>query len=494
MGCALDAAARGYEVLLIERGDFGSGTSSRSTKIIHGGIRYLRSFDWSLIRESLEERSRLQELAPHAVRVREFVVPFYSLADSVAYGAGVRLYQRLAPASQLGPFAGVENLSRVDIVDAFPALARRNLRGGVLYRDGQFDDVRLLISIAKSAAELGATILNYCALEEFLYDGQGAVRGARVREVESGAEFEIHARVIINAAGPFSDQVRSLAGDATTRLLPSQGIHLVFGSSVFPATKALVIPKTLDKRVMFLIPWHDVLLVGTTDHTVGRIEADPRPRKFEVNEILSAIAPYLEHIPDRSEIRASFAGLRPLAALGQSGPSHVVSRDFVLDETRGRLLSVRGGKWTTYRKMAMAAVGRAAEIAELPAVACMTATLALHGSSAPHYTGRFEGYGSDASAVEDLESASPNCSTRLVDSRPETVGQVVYAVRNEMARTVEDVLARRLRTLFLDRAAALAQAPHVAKIIATELGRDRAWEEAQLRLVDNAAPAIEKFL
>ncbi len=433
-GIALDAAARGYEVLLVERGDFGQGTSSRSTKLVHGGVRYLEQGNISLVMEALKERGRLRRNAPQFVTELAFVVPNYDWWEAPFYGLGLKLYDLLA--GRYG-FGGSNLLSRAETLARIPTLRTDGLRGGVVYHDGQFDDARLLIHIVLTAVERGATVLNYVAATGFLRSSDGLVDGITARDAETGETFRCAGRVVVNAAGPFCDEVRRLAEPGAVALIaPSQGIHLVFDRRFLPGEAAIMVPHTSDGRVMFAIPWLGKTLVGTTDTPIPEAVAEPVAREEEIAFLLGTAGRYLAHAPSREDIRSVFVGIRPLVRSGAATNTAALSRDHTIHIDQNGLLTITGGKWTTYRRMAEDCVDQAATLARLPERDCPTVDLAI-----------------------------------TADTGDDPVRQ--------MARTVEDVLARRRRTLHLDARAAMTEAPAVAAQLARQLGRPPGWAAAQ---------------
>jgi glycerol-3-phosphate dehydrogenase len=480
MGCAVDAASRGYHVALLERHDFGKGTSSRSTKLVHGGVRYLEQGNISLVMEALQERGILRENAPHLVSDLAFVVPNYEWWEAPFYGIGLRLYDLLA--GKYG-FGVSRNLSREETLSRLPNLRTDGLRGGVVYYDGQFDDSRLLIHLAMTAAEQGAAIVNYCPAIALTADSAGIVNVVRACDLESGDEFDLHAKVVINATGPFSDGVRKLADPAAPPMVvPSQGIHLVFDGSFLAADAAIMVPHTPDGRVMFAIPWHGHTLVGTTDTAIQDVSEEPRPFDEEVQFVLDTAGAYLTHRPRREDILSAWAGIRPLVKSAGAGSTASLSRDHSIHIDRNGLLTIAGGKWTTYRHMAEDCVNQAALLASLEERECGTRRLRVHGyhQNADRF-GHLDVYGSDAVAIQDMLRTHPDRAAQLHPDLPYVEAEVIWAARWEMARTVEDVLARRTRALLLNAKAALAMAPRVAELLAAELSRDSSWREAQLR-------------
>ncbi len=487
VGVAIDAAARGYDVLLLEQSDFGKGTSSRSTKLAHGGVRYLEQGNIGLVMEALKERGLLLQNAPHIVHDRAFVVPNYDWWEAPFYGLGLKLYELLA--GKYG-FGASRILSREETLEHLPTLKTEGLRGGAVYYDGQFDDARLLIHMVATAFEQGATLLNYVEVTGLTKDAQGFVDGVSARDVETGNEFRAAAKVVVNATGAFSDLLRFQAEPGATPLIaPSQGIHLVFDASFLRGESAVMVPHTSDGRVLFAIPWHGHTLVGTTDTPIAAAALEPVAMDEEIEFILATAGQYLTKAPTRNDVLSVFAGIRPLvrtstrstgAASGASR-SAALARDHVIHIDRSGLVTICGGKWTTYRHMAEDCVDQAATLAQLPDKPCTTQSLRIHGfHDAATQFGSLGVYGSDAYEIRKLIEANPGLSEPLHAALPYVKGEVVWAARHEMARTVEDTLARRTRALFLNARAALAMAPAVADLMAAELGWDEATRTKQL--------------
>jgi glycerol-3-phosphate dehydrogenase len=484
---AVDAASRGYAVLLLEGSDFGKGTSSRSTKLVHGGVRYLEKGDVPLVLEALRERGIMRRNAPHLVADLAFVVPNYAWWEGPFYGVGLRLYNLLA--GKYG-FGKSRNLSKEQTLAFLPTIRTDGLRGGVVYYDGQFDDARFLVSLLQTAVEQRATVLNYAPVTGFTRSPDGFVDGVVARDVETGVELRPRARVVINATGAFVDGVRRLADERVQPLVqPSQGIHLVFDRSFLPGDTAIMVPHTSDGRVMFAIPWHDHTLIGTTDTPIDAPSLEPRPLETEIEFILQTAGLYLRKPPRRSDILSMFAGIRPLVRAGEGATNTAaLSRDHTIRVDDCGLLTITGGKWTTYRHMAEDCVNHAALLAGLEETACVTRQLNIHGYL-PHAEkyGALAVYGSDAPAVEDLARSDRTLAEQLHPELPYVAAQVVWAVRHEYARTLDDVLSRRLRATFLNVHAAIAMAPRVASLMAQELGVAPAWERDQLQAFGDIA-------
>ncbi len=479
LGVAVDAAARGYRTVLLEQSDFAKGTSSRSTKLIHGGVRYLRQGNVSLVLEALRERGILRRNAPHLVHDVPFVVPSYDWWESPFYGVGLRLYDLLAGKEGFGES---RLLSKAETLERLPTIETAGLRGGVLYYDGQFDDARLAICLAMTAADLGAAVLNHMAVTGLVKE-DGIVRGVEARDVETGGDRTMRAKVVVNATGAWADSVRRLDDQAAASLIrPSQGVHIVLDRRFHPGDAAIMVPHTDDGRVLFAIPWHQRVVVGTTDTPIAEVTLEPRPLREELEFLLVHAARYLREDPRPEDVLSTFAGIRPLVGNPAEERSAAISRDHTLLISDSGLVTIAGGKWTTYRKMAQDTVDHAAVLAELPERSCPTESLRLHGwDDGSERWGSLAGYGTDAAAIEALARSSRSLGAPLHPRLPYLGAEVVWASREEMARTVEDVLARRTRALLLDARASIEAAPRVAEILAAELGRDAPWREDQVR-------------
>ncbi len=476
LGTAVEAASRGYRTLLLEQSDFAKGTSSRSTKLVHGGVRYLQQGNVSLVLEALRERGLLIRNAPHLVRNLSFVVPNYDWWEGPFYGVGLKIYDMLAGRMGLGPS---RFLSREETLQLLPTVEPAGLRGGVIYHDAQFDDARLAIALARTLLDLGGVPLNHFRVTGLLKLG-GLVRGVAARDEETGAEREIHARVVINATGVFADDLRRMDDPVGEPLLaPSQGVHLVLDRSFLPGDSAVMVPHTDDGRVLFAVPWHGRVVVGTTDTPVQERSLEPRPLPQEVDFLLTHAARYLTRDPAPSDVLSCFAGLRPLVRGGEGAKTASLARDHTLLIGPSGLVTITGGKWTTYRKMGEDTVTQAALVAGLPEFPSGTAELQLHGWTPEEMT-QWGVYGSDAPALNQLAEERPEWGELLHPRLPYRVCEVVWGVRHEMARTVEDVLARRTRALLLDARASAEAAPAVARLMAAELGRDPEWERRQV--------------
>jgi glycerol-3-phosphate dehydrogenase len=479
LGAAVEAASRGYRTLLVERSDFAKGTSSRSTKLVHGGVRYLEQRNITLVLDALRERGHMLRNAPHLCHDRTFVVPAYSYFTLPYYGLGLKLYDRLSGRFSLGPS---KLLSRRETIDHLPGVVSEGLRGGVLYHDGQFDDSRYAIALLRTFQDLGGTAINYLKATRILQPNQ-KVTGIQAEDAESNAHFEIHAKVVLNATGVFVEDILEMDGEPRGGLLAiSQGTHFVLPGTFLPGHSALMVPKTADGRVLFAIPWHGSTVIGTTDEPVPGPSIEPHSMAKERTFLLDHIERYFGHRPAPEEILSVWSGLRPLVRKG-GGKTSALSRDHTILVSPSGLITVTGGKWTTYRRMGQDAIDRAATVAALPKVASRTPNLRLHGwSDDPAATPESDRvYGTDLAQLQALSAEFPALDELLDPRLPYRRREVVWAARHEMARTVEDVLARRTRALFLDARAAIAAAPAVSHLLARELGRTEAWREADLQ-------------
>ncbi len=473
LGIAVDAASRGYRTLLLEQSDFAKGTSSRSTKLAHGGVRYLKQGNVGLVIEALKERGLLCQNAPHLVSHLPFLVPNYHWWEGPFYGIGLKVYDFLA--GKLGIEKSI-HLSREQVLQKLPTIEPKDLYGGVIYYDGQFDDARLAITLAQTAADQGACVLNYMKVIELIKEGK-LIKGVIAQDLESKEEVEIFAKAIINATGVFSDSIRKLDNQQDSNIIaPSQGVHLVLDKSFLASDTAIMIPHTDDGRVLFFVPWLNHVLLGTTDTPIKKISLEPKPLQEEVEFLLKYAKRYLTKDPTASEVLSAFAGLRPLVKVGSAKNTAKLSRDHVIYVSESGLITIAGGKWTTYRKMAEDAVKKAILVAHLKEAPCKTENLPLHGHAEPQED-PLSTYGSDAPKIKQI----PDWDKPLHPRLPYNTANVIWAVHEEMARTLEDVLARRTRALFLNAAASIEIAPAAAKIMAREMGKDASWEKEEIR-------------
>ncbi|MSR44938.1 MAG: glycerol-3-phosphate dehydrogenase/oxidase [Phycisphaerales bacterium] len=482
LGVAVDAASRGYSTCLVEAYDFAKGTSSRSTKLVHGGVRYLEQLDIALVMEALHERGLMHQNAPHLVHDLAFLVPRYTWWEGPFYGAGLKLYDLLAGKRNLAPS---RFLSMDETIAAIPNVARDGLLGSVEYHDGQFDDARMALALARTAADLGAVVLNQVRVTALLKNSQDTVCGVMATDNESGRSIEIRARVVVNACGIFSDEIRLLDDGTTPRMIePAQGVHLVFDRAMQPSDRAIMVPHTDDGRVLFVIPWHERIIVGTTDTPMKQAVIEPRALPEEIDFILRNAGRYLQRDPTRADVRAIYAGMRPLVHEGGiDAKSKSISRSHKVVVSASGMVSIMGGKWTTYRRMAQDTMDRVIDVGQLDRRSCATESLRVHGwlardDSATPTEDWLRVYGSDAPEVRAVCGERAQWSDPMHERLPYPRGVAAYAVRHEMARSTEDVLARRTRALLLDAAAASEVASSVATIVAQELGKDSAWAAA----------------
>ena len=478
LGIALDATLRGYKTLLAEQADFAKGTSSRSTKLVHGGVRYLAQGDIKLVREASIERGLLHRNAPHLVKDQTFIVPVYSLWSRLKYTIGLKLYDKISGKLSLGPS---EFISRKETMEKLPGVRSKGLKGGVLYYDGQFDDARLAINLAQTIIENGSEAINYMKVTGLLKNEEGQVNGAMLSDTETNNSFPVKAKAVVNATGVFVDDILQMDKPGVEKSIRvSQGVHVVLDRSFFPSGHALMIPETSDGRVLFCVPWHGKVVVGTTDTPVEHASLEPVALEQEISFILETAGAYLTVKPARKDVLSVFAGLRPLAApQGGSQKTKEISRSHKIIVSASKLFTILGGKWTTYRKMGEDMMDRVEKELHWPQKESATATFPVHGHTAgTDWDDPFYFYGSDEEAVKMqlTESAYGWLSEDLRIHGQ----QVIWAIRYEMARTVEDVLSRRARALLVDARESRRIALQVAVIMAAELGKGNEWIEAQV--------------
>ena len=482
LGLAVDSATRGFQTLLLEGSDFAKGTSSRSTKLVHGGVRYLEQGDIPLVLEALRERGLLHLNAPHLVHHLSFIIPRYQWWEGPFFGVGLKVYDALAGKLNLAPS---HLLSREETVEHIPNIERENLLGGVEYFDGQFDDARLAVTLARTALHNGACVLNYMNVTG-LIKTDGLVSGVTYSDAETGITHTARGSVVINATGIFSDGIRHLDDATAPRAVqPSQGVHLVLDRSFLRGDSAVMVPHTDDGRVLFVIPWHGKVLVGTTDTPMETPEIEPRALREEIGFILRNAARYLARDPAEKDILSVFAGQRPLVrAPGKDGSAtKTISRSHEILVSDSGLVTIVGGKWTTYRRMAEETMDKAITLAGLEDRACVTDHLQLFGWRSPNAVALPEWlavYGSESVELEALIAEDPSLATLMHPRLPYPMAAVVWGARHELARTLEDILSRRTRSLLLDARAAIDAAPAVAILLAKELGRDGDWAARQV--------------
>ena len=479
LGVALDALSRELRVLLLEKADFAKGTSSRSTKLVHGGVRYLAQGEVGLVFEALKERGRLLKNAPHLTENQPFVIPLYTLFDRLKYGIGLKIYDWMAGGLRLGKsrFISPEETHR-----RLPKIRMEKLRGGIVYHDGQFDDARLALMLARTCDDMGGCMLNYAKVTELSKDASGRINGLRFRDLIGKKNYRVKAKTVVNATGVFADKIlRMDQPDAPKMIQPSQGVHLVLEGSFLGGSDALMIPETSDGRVLFAVPWQGKLVVGTTDTLRKKPKMEPQPLSSEIAFILETAGQYLEKAPRREDVLSVFAGLRPLAAPKEgSTKTKEISRSHKVIVSDSQLITITGGKWTTFRKMGEDTVDAHYKMHGINPVESKSAGRRLHGYQEFPEAGPLQLYGSDAATIRKLQESHPEWAQPIHPDYPYTGAEVVWAVREEMAQTVEDFLSRRCRILLLDAKAALHMAPKVAGLMAAELGKDADWIMSEL--------------
>ncbi len=465
LGAALDSATRGYKTLLLEQYDFGKGTSSRSTKLVHGGVRYLQQGNIKLVREALRERGYLLQNAPHLTSTQPFIVPVFSLWEKFYYSTGLRIYDLLSGKLSLGK---TQVLGRKKTLAHLPALNPEKLSGGVLYYDGQFDDARLCTDLAVTASENGALLLNYTTVTGLLKT-TNRISGLVCIDQLTNEQYTIQAKSVINATGVFTDAILRMDDAQKHEMVsPSQGIHLVVDASFFPGSDAMMIPKTDDGRVLFAVPWHNKVVLGTTDTPVSEILAEPRPLEEEIDFIIHHFNRYTTQTITRKDVKAIFAGLRPLVKTKSAGKTSLLARDHTLVISNSGLVTITGGKWTTYRRMAEDAVDNAVFIAKLEKRECLTKNMRIGDEQKRQ------------ERINAIVKEEPMLAENIHPSFPYRMADAVCACRFEMAKTLEDILARRTRILFLDAAAAIEVAAKLASLMKQELNHSSEWEKQQV--------------
>jgi glycerol-3-phosphate dehydrogenase len=479
LGIAFDAATRGYKTLLLEQSDFSKGTSSRSTKLVHGGVRYLAQGDILLVTEALHERGIMMKNAPHITANQEFVIPLYSLRDVLLYYVGLKFYDILAGRLSMGKsyFIG-----RTDALSRLPLLKPEGLRGGIVYHDGQFDDSRMAVTLAEGCAGSGGTVLNYFRVNSLLKSEKKKITGVLAKDLVSGKEYIFNGRLVINATGVFADEIHRMDDPSSKPTIrPSQGVHIVLDYSFLRSSSAVMIPKTDDGRVLFAIPWYGKVVVGTTDTPLDTVGLEPKALDEEISFILKTAGSYLTKAPKREDVLCIFAGLRPLAANPDNpAATKEVSRRHKITLSHSGLLSIIGGKWTSYRRMAEETIDKAIKAGLLENRKCHTRNLKFYGNGMIVKSERLKIYGTGAVEIEKMIEDQPSLGVPLSPKLPYTAAEIIWICRKEMPQTIEDVLARRTRALFLDARASVEIAPGVARLMAKEFGFDRSWQDKQL--------------
>lgn len=479
LGVAVDAASRGYKILLVEQFDFAKGTSGNSTKLIHGGVRYMAQGNIKLVRESLKERGILLKNAPHLCHELPFIIPAFHLWEKWFYYTGLKLYNFLSGKRRLGK---PRMLSKKETTELLPAINAAKLSGAVLYHDGQFDDSRLALTLALTAVDHGAAVINYCSLVS-ITKTHGRISAVTIRDSISNKEHHVTCKAVINATGVFTDRIMQMDNSSHQAIIKaSQGAHLVVDAKFFPGNHAMLIPKTDDGRVLFAVPWNGKVLFGTTDSPVNEIKTTPVPLPEEIDYILEHINRYLTTGIGRRDVKTVFAGLRPLIDIKGKKTTSLLPRDFTTVVSSSGLITITGGKWTTYRAMGKNAVDNAVFVAKLPKKQQDTASLKLHGyRNQINKKEPLRVYGSDADAIRQMILEDPGLNKPIHPAFTYTAAEVIWAVRAEMAVTLEDVLSRRTRALILDAQSAIEAAPFVASLMAKEMNRSAEWQEEQIK-------------
>lgn len=490
LGVALSALGKGLSVLLVDKSDFAKGTTSRSTKLLHGGVRYLAQGHIGLVFEALRERGIIMSSAPHIASRQAFVIPIYTYYDLLKFGIGLKVYDVMAGKLRIGKSSW---LSAESTVLHLPNINQNKLKGGILYYDGQFDDARLAINIAQTCDALGGCMLNYVKVIKLIKDDEGVINGAALKDQFSKEHYSIKAKSVVNATGVFADKILQMdVPDAKRSILPSQGAHLVLDREFLQGNDAFMIPETSDGRVLFGIPWKGKLLVGTTDTIRKQPKLEPRALEKEINFILNTCKQYLNKAPERKDVLSVFAGLRPLAAPSEEGAkTKEVSRSHKVAISDSKLVSIVGGKWTTFRKMGDDTVFALAKLHGWKLKENKDKEMPVFGAMKMDQGEHWGQYGTEAVKIKALIAANAELGALLHSHYPYTAAEVVWAVREEMAVKVEDVLARRLRILFLDASAAIEMAPKVAAIMRKSLKKSEAWEAKQ---ISNFTTLAEKYL
>lgn len=480
LGCAVDAASRGYKVVMLEQDDFAKCTSSKSTKLVHGGVRYLQKGDVMLVLEALHERGRMKANAPHLVKNLSFVIANYSWWDNFLYFCGLTFYDMLSWGFGYGHsrFIGKKSVLR-----RLPAIKQDGLKGGIVYHDGQFDDARMAVNLAETCIEQGGVVINHMKVVDILHNMKGKICGVKAFDNETGGTYELQSKAVINAAGIFVDEVMKLDVSGHKPMVkPSQGTHLVLDMNFLQGNDALMVPKTSDGRVLFAVPWHNRVVVGTTDVLRDYPESEPCALEEEIDFILKTAGLYMVPAPTRKDILGVFAGQRPLAAPKKEGKStKEISRSHKIIVSDNHLITITGGKWTSYRLMAEDTINKAISMKLVEKRKCITKHLKIHGwRQDPDFSNHYYIYGSDEPALHKVEQENEKYQEKISPKYDYTFGEVAWAVRHEMARTLDDVLARRVRLLFIDAREALRVAPEVAKVMALELDMPESWIDEQI--------------
>lgn len=480
LGIALDSTSRGYRTLLLEQSDFAKSTSSRSTKLVHGGVRYMAQGDLLLVMEALHERGLLMKNAPHLTFNQEFIIPVYTTFDILKYTIGLKFYDLLAGRLSLGKSYFI---NKEKILNRLPLIKDKGLKGGIVYHDGQFDDARLALALARKCTGMGGYVMNYCRVTGLLKNSVGKITGVKALDEAAGNELKFNSRLVINATGVFADEIARMDDpDALPSIRPSQGVHIVLDRSFLQSDSAIMIPETSDGRVLFAIPWYDVVVVGTTDTPLDSLSLEPVALKEEIEFILKTAGNYLIKQPSNRDILCIFAGLRPLAADNEkTGSTKEVSRRHKIKFSSSGLLTIVGGKWTTYRRMAEETVDAAIRKGFFEKRKCITSDLRLSASADTYASDRLSIYGEGSAEIKKMIAEDPELGKSLHPELPYTKAEIIWICRNEMPYRIEDILARRTRSLFLNARASAECAPEVARLMASEMRHDLKWQQEQVQ-------------
>ncbi len=515
-GCALDATIRGLSVALIEKEDFASETSSKSTKLIHGGVRYLeqafKNLDFAQLRQvrhGLEERHFVLANAPHLARPLGLITPVFSWWEGLYFSIGLKIYDLFASGKDVLPKS--RWISKTEALQRMPGLSSR-IHSAVLYYDGQLDDARYCLALAHSADDAGACINNYVEVIDFQKDSTKKITSVQVRDQLSDEVFQVRSKIFINCTGAGADTIRKMANsDLTSRIMPSKGVHAVLPTSILHSKDAMLIPKTKDGRVVFAVPFEGSMLLGTTDEPYTHPEQEPTLEAREIDFLLETFQPFIAEPLDRNEVLAGFGGLRPLLSPATRHDKQHSTKTLLRDHEVERdpvsgLLSLLGGKWTTYRLMAKDMIDTVCRLLDIQEH-CKTATYLLVGSHgfradlAPEIqetyglemdiiTHLLQKYGDRAVVVAQLATDHPEWSRRILDHLPFLRAEVIYSVRHEMACTLRDFLARRIRLEITDWQQTFEAIPIVADLMASELGWSAPEKQQQ---IDTYTALLEYF-
>ncbi|MDR1983657.1 MAG: glycerol-3-phosphate dehydrogenase/oxidase [Prevotellaceae bacterium] len=481
LGCAVDAATRGFNVVLFEKDDFAKSTSSKSTKLVHGGVRYLQKGDVMLVLEALRERGRMKANVPHLVKDQSFVIANYRYWDNLLYFCGLTFYDILSFGFGYGRSRFI---SKKKVLKYIPTSVEKNLKGGIMYHDGQFDDARMAVNLAQTCVENGGCAVNYASVDSLIHSADGKIAGVKVTDKETGKQYDVKSKAVINASGIFIDDIIKMDKPNTPKMIqPSQGVHIVLDMKFLQSDYAIMVPKTGDGRVLFAVPWHNKVVVGTTDILREIPESEPKPLEQEIDFILRTAGLYMNPAPTRNDVLSVFAGQRPLSAPKKAGKkTKEISRSHKIIVSDSKLITITGGKWTSYRLMAQDTINKAINIGLIEKRKCITKKLHIHGyRKNPDFKNHLYVYGSDEPEIVKLTNENPKYAEKISSKYDYTVAEVIWAIRKEMARTLDDVLARRVRLQYIDAREALKISPRIAEIMSEEMKKDQSWIDEQIK-------------